>query len=130
MRKLGILLLFAVAGVGACQEFPTKPLNRNPSINSVTAFPTRIGQGDSLLVTVLASDPDGDTLVYDWYTDGRMRIKDAHLGIYRFNTLDPTQVFYRSTSVPVDSVAYISCYVRDGRGGVAGWPTILIALED
>src|SRR5512136_1471043 len=70
---MGTLFLLAVAvGLAGCRDYPTKSIYHRPIISSVTVFPAIIGQGDSMLVTVYASDPDGDTLVYDWFTDGRL----------------------------------------------------------
>ena len=112
--------LAIVLGIGACKAIPTKPVYRNPVISSVTAFPTLIGQGDSVLVTVVASDPDGDPLVYDWFTDGQLTIKDAWGVVYVYDTPSPSHVFYRSSGALYDSVASVTCEVRDLTGGGDG----------
>lgn len=116
--SFGLLLAVAVVGIGACREYPTRPVNRRPTISSVVAFPDVFGQGDSAIVTVFATDPDGDSLVYDWVTDSRLKIKGAVLGYsWLYNTFSSSQVFYRSTSPAYNDTAGVRCSVRDGRGG-------------
>ena len=77
IRPFAMLLILAVTGAGACREFATQPIYRSPVISSVVAFPTTLGPGDSTLITVFASDPDGDSLVYDWHAHNGLVIKDA-----------------------------------------------------
>jgi hypothetical protein len=83
------LLLIGVAlTVGACGDRnPTTPENHSPVIVSVSAFPSTIHRADSALVIVDATDADGDTLVYDWTTDARLRISGARFSTYLYNTL-------------------------------------------
>ncbi len=40
--------------------------NNNPVINSLTASPTNISVNGTSTITVNATDPDGDTLAYNW----------------------------------------------------------------
>ena len=124
-----LLALAVVAGVGACTEYPTRPVDRRPAISSVVVFPNVLGQGDSALVTVIASDPDGDALVYDWETDSRLIIKGNRPGDGQlYNTFSNSHVFYRSTSPAVDT-AWVYCSVRDQKGGGDG-QLVLIPLRD
>ena len=116
MRAL--LALATIAGIGACREYPTRPENRRPAISSVVVFPDILGPGDSAIVTVLATDPDRDTLVYDWDTDSRLIIKGGHPGGYSLShTSSSSRVFYRSTYWPADTTAWVGCSARDVRGG-------------
>jgi hypothetical protein len=125
-----LLVLAVAAGIGACREYPTRPVNRRPTIASVVVFPEVIGQGDSAIVTVVATDPDGDTLVYDWFTDSRLIIKDDHLGEhFLYNTPSSSHVFYRSTVPFNDDTAWVGCSARDGRGG-SDSRVVLILLQD
>lgn len=123
--------LALAAGLGACAEYPTMPANRRPMIQSVLAFPPVFGQGDSAMVTVLATDPDGDTLVYDWETDSRLIISGApridQLTLY--HTRSASRVFYRSTIPRFDGTAWVRCSVRDVRGGSDG-RTVHFRLSD
>jgi hypothetical protein len=128
---MGALLLFAVAaGLGGCRDYPTKSIYHSPIISSITVFPAIIGQGDSVLVTVYASDADGDTLVYGWSTDARLIIKgnspeDHDLYFVPGNS----HVFYRSTSPSYNDSVWVWCEVMDGRGGGdAG--LVLVLLRD
>lgn len=40
--------------------------NQNPQITSLTANPSVIGMGGSSLITIVANDPDGDVVRYNW----------------------------------------------------------------
>ena len=123
-----LLVVAVVVGIGACKEYPTRPVDRHPSISSVVVFPNVIGQGDSAIVTVFATDPDpGDTLVYDWEADARLIIKDRHLtDDFLYNTPSSSHVFYRSTVPPFDDSAWVWCSVRDGRGGSASRAALIL----
>ena len=90
-----------------------------PVIASLSASTDAIGPGDSTLVSCVATDANGDTLVYDWFTDSRLVIKgnspaDHHL----FNSPFNSHIFYHGTVTPFDS-AWVECTVRDGKGGNA-----------
>src|SRR5438552_2401870 len=116
-RLAAVVLLVFGPGTGACRKYTTQPIYRRPVISSVVAFPTTLGPGDSTMITVTASDPNGDALVYDWeafnglFTPGT---QDNFL----FSTRSPSRVFYRSVTLPytVDT-AFVICSVRDQRGG-------------
>jgi hypothetical protein len=102
--------------VGACDD-PVKPPRHPPIISSLTAFPAVIDPGDSILVTCEATDADGDSLVYDWLTDGRLRIKGNQPGDSDvFNSPSKTQIFYHVATSSYDS-AWVECTVRDRNGG-------------
>ncbi len=128
MRVLSILALAAV--VGACGDYPTRPLNRRPTIASIVVFPNVLGQGDSAIITVFATDPDDDTLVYDWDTDSRLIIKGNRLGDHSLShTSSSSHIFYRSAVNPVNDSAWVWCSVRDYRGGGES-RVVLILLQD
>ncbi len=109
------LLLF-VLGAGACRKYVTHPTYRRPVISSVVAFPTVLGPGDSTMITVSATDPDGDPLFYDWFAYNGLTMKDGRSYIY--NTRSPSMVFLRSPAwtYPYDT-AFVWCSASDRRGG-------------
>lgn len=116
-RALTLALVFSASAAACGHDNPVTPNNRSPAISSLTAFPTAIGPGDSAIVICQATDPDGNALVYDWLTDGRLIIKgnqsnDPEL----YNSPYNTQVFYHGPVSPFDS-AWVECTVRDGKGG-------------
>ena len=96
------------------------PVNQYPVILSLRVFPNVINRTDSVIVICGAADRDGDTLVYDWETEGRLAVQGAPSGTeFLYNTLDPTRVFYPAyVNSPVDT-AWVECCVRDRRGGEA-----------
>ena len=111
-----VLVLPLGLSVAACEEDPAKPRNRDPVIASLTAFPGVVDPGDSLLVICESADADGDLLVYDWLTDGRLQIKGNQPGDSDLsNSPSKTQIFHVVTSA-FDS-AWVECMVRDQRGG-------------
>ncbi len=115
--------------VGACRHSPvapTAPANHPPLISSVILFPSSIGPSDSAIVVCAATDPDGDTLVYDWISSGGLQLKDAPRGGYIFSSPNNSQIFYYGTPrAPIDTV-FIRCYTRDQRGGQDGRLVALI----
>jgi len=127
MKSVVHLIAFAILFVqwGGCTDNPLntgRPQNRNPVISSVIIFPQVVGPSDSLIVICDAVDPDGDSLVYDWYSlsGDIVKIKDArgHLALY--NTPENSRIFYAPDSqyvgAPQDTFG-LECAVRDLRGG-------------
>ena len=116
---LACLLLLAL---GACRQYVTLPVRREPVITSIDAFPTVLGPGDSTRITVHAMSPSGESLVYDWEPYNGLFIQ-GHTHGYDddvYNTHSPSMVFYRSSDYVSDyDTAFVWCGVRDGKGGGA-----------
>ncbi len=116
--KLILLFLFTLLNFSSCKDDPVRAENQKPIILSLTVFPNVIGSTDSVIVICNAMDPDGDTLVYDWVTDGKSKIKgvntDEH---WLYHTYDNSRVFYPKNlnSISVDTL-WIQCFARDGKG--------------
>lgn len=118
MKLLIILIVLLFLNLN-CKNNPVKPENHRPVISSLTVFPKIVGLSDSVIVTCLATDPDGDTLVYDWITDGRVRIKgtsDWEHSLY--NTYHNSHVFYPKDipRLPSLDTLWVQCFARDGKG--------------
>lgn len=96
---LGIALLLAGAcGGGGAGNTP-------PQISSLTATPDNIGVGGSSTVVCVATDPDGDTLSYDWTaTDG---------------SITWTRNVATWVAPDVEGTYIITVTVDDGGGGMA-----------
>ena len=119
--RAATVLVLVLAALGGCGSDPVQPANRGPVIRSLVAFPEIIGPSDSLIVFCDADDPDGDSLYYDWFTDGRLRIKDARPGdnsLYR--TRSHSRVFYYQIVRQPEDTALVQCIVHDDRGGSYG----------
>jgi hypothetical protein len=85
------------------------------------AFPDDVGPTDSSVVVCEATDVDGDTLVYDWFTDSRFTIKGYPPTVLEiYGTTSNAHVFYRNYVSPTDTTAWVQCIVRDLKGGAAG----------
>jgi hypothetical protein len=122
-----ILLITVILLNINCDDNPVdnKQENRNPVMFSLTVFPDFIGPSDSAIVICNAMDPDGDTLVYDWITDARLKIKGARPGDFRlYHTYDNSRIFY-PTDLATDTV-WVQCITRDVKGGSAGKLIIFI----
>ena len=114
------------ACLSGCTKNPAMPHNSNPQILSVEAFPAIIGASDSAIVYCRAVDPDGDSLYYDWTTDGRLRLQGVPPFFhYRYDSRSPTQVFYPAAVNTPSDTAWIEAAVRDHRGGFA---SVLVKL--
>jgi|SRR5690554_4397818 hypothetical protein len=118
------LVTFVLLNISSCDDNPVdnQPENRSPVIFSLTVFPKIVKPNDSLIVICNVIDPDGDTLVYDWYTTGVVRIKGLHSWdcCALYNSYENSQIFYapdsQFVSAPQDTFR-IECAVRDGKGG-------------
>ena len=110
-----VLLLGFLPGLGACRKTIIVPIYRRPVISSVVAFPTTLGPGDSTLITITASDPDGDPLVYDWEASNGLTTKGGnHNTIYHIP--NASMVFYAPMTWSYDT-AFVWCSATDARGG-------------
>ena len=105
MKLQLIFISIIVLIIFGCNEEPVQPENHRPIIFSLTAFPETVNHSDSVIVICNAMDPDGDTLVYDWITDARLRINGANPpGDTRlFNTFENSRIFY-PTQFAIDTV--------------------------
>lgn len=116
--QIGVLALLATVGTsaGACVQAPTH--NGRPSLHALTAVPDSIGSADSTTVTCIATDPDGDVLVFDWITDARLKMQGTRPYQYwLYNTHSPVRVFYPGApTYPVVDTGWVQCIARDGRG--------------
>jgi hypothetical protein len=122
LTGLSITVLALALAAGSCGRdqptSPAPPANRDPVISSMWAFPNDVGATDSMIIVCEADDADGDTLVYDWFTDGNFWIQGAHLdSASLYNTVSNSHVFYRWYPRPSDTSAYVYCDVRDRKGG-------------
>ena len=112
---LSLALLFLWGCVGACDGLEE---NHRPRLHSLIANPDSLdGSGDSTTVVCVATDPDGDRLVFDWITDARLIIKGVNPNQnHLYNSPNNTQVFYRSAVAAFDDSGWVQCYARDRRG--------------
>lgn len=123
--KQAIFLVFVVLLNLSCSDpvKPEKPENHRPVISSITVVPKVVSPSDSVVITCYASDPDGDTLVYDWICDGRLKIKGAMTNQHwMYNTFENSHIFYPNNSRNVDlDTPWVQCFARDRRGMSDAW---------
>jgi hypothetical protein len=124
---LGFCLLTCLSSCGV--KTPLQPVNRKPVVQSLIAFPASISPGDSAVVVCHATDPDGDTLMFDWTSDCRL-IKQGAPGDYIWYSFSNTLVVYAGAcaDAPIDT-GWVSCYVRDRRGGGAYAGVIRVVIR-
>ncbi len=97
------------------------PNNHSPTITNLLALPDTIGPSDSTVVHCLATDPDGDALVFDWQTDARLDIQGTPTwNKYLNEQPSSSHTFYNADlSNPINDSAWVYCSVRDPWGGGA-----------
>jgi len=124
------------ATLGAClvacdSTKPLVPANHDPVVlQPLQAFPTTIGDADSAIVKAFATDADGDTVVYDWYSSClKIRYGDFITSGYLFNTPRGNLVVYPGCSFNSVDTGWVRCYVRDRRGGGAYAGLVQIVLQ-
>lgn len=129
MKLSSMFVAFAICMlllIGSCEDNPAnngKTQNRNPVMFSLTVFPEVVDTSDSLVVICNAMDPDADTLVYDWYTSGVVRIKGVPPGFppELYNTFENSRIFYAPDSSHVSALQdtfRVECAARDRKGGM------------
>lgn len=124
---LGLCGFTCLSGCGA--KTPLQPVNLSPVVQFLVAFPTTLSPGDSAVVVCGARDPDGDPVVFDWSSDCRLvkQTDSTDITTYgRGNTL----VVHAGTCAraPLDT-GWVSCFVRDQKGGGAYAGTIHIVIR-
>ena len=80
-------------------------INNDPIITGITAHPRKIHLGSESEINCAATDPDGDTLNYNWTAI--------------FGTISGTGATITWTAPTSAGNYYITCLVNDGRGGEA-----------
>lgn len=63
---VGVLFLGFIVVLGSCN----KEDNNNPTVNEVVVNPQTVATNAAATVTVTASDPDGDALIYSYAVNG------------------------------------------------------------
>lgn len=136
MKQSTILSVFALLNIICCNDNPVdgKSENHSPVIFSVVVFPEVVKPSDSLIVICNATDSDGDTLVYDWYTTGVVRIKGARPNQPAlFNTYENSRIFYAPDSIHVSApqdTFRVECAARDRKGGMDVQIVHFIVIRD
>ncbi len=124
---LGVCVLACLSSCGL--KTPLQPVDRSPVVQSLIAFPTSITIADSAIVVCNAADPDGDPMMFDWTSDCRLIKQGASEEFTAYN-LGNTLIVYAGACAhaPLDT-GWVSCEVRDGRGGGAYAGTIHIVVR-
>jgi hypothetical protein len=122
MKKIILPLVLGLIVIISCEDEIVKPVNHHPIIFSLTVFPEVVNPSDSLIVICNAVDPDADTLVYDWYTIGVVKIKGARDNqSWLLHTYENSRIFYAPDSIYVSApqdTFRVECATRDVKGGV------------
>ena len=120
MKKLILFLAIIILNINCNDSSVDIKENQQPVILSLTVFPDTINLSDSAIVTCNAMDPDGDTLVYDWISDARLKIKGVvpEDDIRLYNTFENSHIFYARNinNRPLIDTAWVQCFARDRKG--------------
>lgn len=130
-RILWIVLLFSVAALlwGCNDEETTAPINNDPVITAVRAFPNLVAPADSFAVFCLAYEPDGDSLFYDWSCTSGASVQgsDSRTPGLLNHTRENVRIFYAPDSYNGQDSIRVDVHVRDyNGGGVSAW--LLVGL--
>ncbi len=90
-------------------------INNDPVITGITAHPRKINLGSDSEIHCAATDPDGDSLNYNWSAD--------------FGTINGSGSTMIWTAPTTAGNYYITCLVKDGRGGEAA-DSIGVSVRD
>jgi hypothetical protein len=136
MKKLVYVATVVVSLQVGCKDNPAdsvKPRNHSPVISFAIVFPEIVGPSDSLILFCSATDPDGDSLVYDWYSNGIVRIKGACPTCPDlYNTSESFRVFHSPDSVYISAAQdtfRLQCAARDRKGGMDVATVYLVATR-
>jgi len=96
------------------------PANRAPTIVSLASREDVVGPFDSCLIECVAEDKEGDTVTYDWSTDG--------------GTVTGYQGTVAWTAPDREGIYHITCEVSDGvereNGGAPARETVTVVVKD
>ena len=90
-------------------------INHEPIIERLAASPRRIDLGGTTTITCSASDPDGDSLSYNWSA--------------QFGTLTATDSTATWSAPSIEGFYYIFCTVTDPRGASVRDSTVIIVQD-
>ena len=129
--KLIFVLFILLLSNNGCNDNPAIPEDQRPIILSLTIFPQIIAMGDSAIVVCNAMDPDADTLVYDWISDGRVRIKGIPTYDHsEYNTFENYLTIYPThvATAPYDTL-WVQCFARDRKGKSASGIVTAVVVQ-
>ena len=126
--SISLLSLGALLG-GCKRENTTAPVNNDPVIASIHAFPMLIAPSDSFAVFCSAYEPDGDSIFYNWScTSGRVQGSSGFDPRHLNNTTENVRVFYAPDSSDGPDSIRVDVDVRDGKGySASAW--VLVGLS-
>jgi hypothetical protein len=119
---IGMILALSTVMVleSGCKKEPVAPMNHDPTITSIVAFPDKVHSLDSFAVVCSAYDVDGENQVYDWFCNPPTSVKGGHgsENWILYNSKENIAIFYApdSANTVQDSIR-IDVDVRDGIGG-------------
>ena len=131
MKTILILCTISLLVLLSCEEDIIKPENHQPIIFSLTAFPDVLGPTDSVIIVCNAMDPDADTLVYDWFTDGKSKIKGAQFpDNILYHTYENSRVIYPEDNIILPDTLWVHCDARDVKGKSVGKSVSFVVMQD
>ena len=97
--------------------------NTWPRVLSMFAEPGRVNRGESISLSVDATDLDGDSLQYEWKAEGQGCSGRFH------NAKSAYPTWASPANLPKDTQCFLKVAVQDGKGGKS-YGTLIVQLGD
>ncbi|MBI5169789.1 MAG: hypothetical protein HZA61_09900 [Candidatus Eisenbacteria bacterium] len=110
--------LVALLAVGCEQPTAPKPQNHPPVVHSIVGFPPVLVPGDSAIVVCSVTDADGDTLIYDWYSNAQIKVPGEVDNLLE-NTRTNVMKVFTGTRFGDPDTGVVTCVIYDRKGGAA-----------
>lgn len=128
------VLCLCMLSMGSCagkDKDPVKPrINHPPRIDSVEVIPGPVALFDSVTIICHAVDPDGDSLVYDWFSQTPLWIAGAPQKVYLYGTTSNERAVYYAGPASSASSVPMQVFARESVSGLQDGVAFRVQLKN